>query len=440
MDAYADAQRSPLVLIPQHFGSLLYARETTRYLRFGRLATEWLERLRERPAGQWWASAAMEDRESLASFFDHLEQLGLLDVNGRLPAARLCLDPPPDCLAGPLAVHVEVIGACDLSCRHCFAGPLPRNHQPLQLSELETLFDDLASIGSYRLGVTGGEPTQRADLFDVLDAAVERGLAPCVTTNGMRLDWEMAAKFAQRPQVRLHVSLDGATANSNDQVRGQGVFSEVTSRLRGLRGQLRYTLAFTLTRHSVHETEACVKLADRLGARDVVFRPLYPAGQAAVSSRTPSQAGAERSLMPTYEQYVGGLHTVAASAAAGQVSSRGPESCGAGRTAASISAQGLVNPCSFLGPDFDGESIRERRFPEIWRDSAPLRELRRGCGAACGEGQDSGFSGGCRARALQLHGDAAETDPWHDAYLSSSKSSHLAHHPLLQWEVRGERE
>ena len=414
---------SPLVLIPQHFGSLLFDRDSVRYLRFERAATDCLEQLMVHSAGELWSQTPSGDREELERFLDHLEALGVLDVNGRLPAARRSLVPPEHCLAGPLAVHLEVMGACDLSCRHCFAGPLPRHHNPLELWELETLFDDLASIGSYRLGITGGEPMLRHDIFEILDAALEHGLAPCVTTNGMQLDAALAQQFARRPQVRLHVSLDGATARTNDLVRGVGVFQEVTSRLRRLQGSLRYTLAFTLTRHSVHETTECVALARELGASDVVFRPLYPAGHAAV----------DHALMPNYQDYVRGLRRVASEPATGEVAARNPNQCGAARTSASISVQGRVNACSFLGPEFDGESIRDRPFSEIWRNGAALQSVRGSCEAACGNSE----SGGCRVRALQLHGDAHATDPWHDMYLADTGDR--AHHPLVQLEVRAER-
>jgi MoaA/NifB/PqqE/SkfB family radical SAM enzyme len=38
---------------------------------------------------------------------------------------------------------------------------------------MDGLFRDLAGLGSFRLGLTGGEPLLRKDLFDVLDAAPE---------------------------------------------------------------------------------------------------------------------------------------------------------------------------------------------------------------------------------------------------------------------------
>ena len=54
----------------------------------------------------------------------------------------------------------------------------------------------MAGIGSFRLGLTGGEPTLRRDLFDVIDLATGHGLHPCVTTNGLSITEAIGASSA----------------------------------------------------------------------------------------------------------------------------------------------------------------------------------------------------------------------------------------------------
>ena len=41
------------------------------------------------------------------------------------------------------------------------------------------------ALGSFRLGLTGGEPLLRPDVLDVLDLATGAGLHPCLTTNAL---------------------------------------------------------------------------------------------------------------------------------------------------------------------------------------------------------------------------------------------------------------
>lgn len=439
----AGAPRPPLVLIPQHFGSLVFDRRTSRYAPFDPEATAVLERTLAVPA---WQLAA--ERPELAGFLACFERAGYFRPDGRLAGARLAATPPADHLLGPLAVHVEVIAACNLTCTHCFAGELPRK-TTLTLPELDRVFGELAALGSFRLGLTGGEPLLRKDLLDVLDAATARGLHPCLTTNGLLLDEHLARELGRRDLVWLNVSLEGARAETNDAVRGAGTFDAVIGKLRALGRHMRFTLAFTITSQSAAEVEACAELAREVGAHTAVFRPLYPVGV----------ARAHPELAPTFAEYTGALArlssaTAAAAATGAEVRALGGEiegaprgfspalrvetqaityrgpGCGAANTVASISASGDVNPCSFLGAAFESGNVRDRPFAEIWNAGQAFLRLRAG---ENGEDGDA-FGGGCRARALAAHGSAFAPDPWHDEWLAAGDPA--AARPLTNLHVR----
>ena len=191
--------RNPLVLVPQHFGCLIFERHTSRYLPFDAEATALLLRLRRESIDAVLGTLADPDeRDAVAAFFESFDRRGFFSLDGRLLADLLTVDAPSDHLVGPLAVHLEIAGACNLTCTHCFAGVLPRHHHPLQLSEMDVLFADLAALGSFRLGLTGGEPLLRKDIFDILDAATGRGLHPCLTTNALLITEGIARELGQR--------------------------------------------------------------------------------------------------------------------------------------------------------------------------------------------------------------------------------------------------
>jgi radical SAM protein with 4Fe4S-binding SPASM domain len=425
--------RKPLVLVPQHFGCLVFDRRTSRYLPFDGEATDLLLALHRRPAGQVLAGLPDNgERGAARRFIDCFYERGFFRTDGRLAADVLDVDVPPDHLVGPLATHVEVIAACNLTCSHCFAGELPRNHHPLTLPELDRLFADLAGLGSFRLGLTGGEPLMRKDLFDVLDAATGRGLHPCLTTNGLLVTEDIAREFGRRDLVWLNVSLEGPTAATNDAVRGAGTFDAVMASLRHLRRHARFTLAFTIMRTNAHLVRACAELAYEVGAHTAVFRPLYPVGTALH----------HLDLMPTFSQYTAALRELAEMDAPGadlcgldpfSPESREPvrpdvhtsQTCGAGNHVCSVSVQGDVNPCSFLGPAFNAGNVRETPFPTIWRRGEQFRRMRR---------QTGEFRGGCRARAQTFAGSADAADPWFEEFEGGS-----APHPGANVEVVGRR-
>lgn len=401
------------VLVRQHFGCTVFDRATSRYYPFDREATAVLLRLKDEPIDALLAE--VDEPEALWDFFARFHALGFFTIDGRFAGEVLDNEVPDDHLAGPLAVHLEIVAACNLTCRHCFAGVLPRKEEPLTLDELDRLFAAMARIGSFRLGLTGGEPTLRRDLFDVIDMAAAHGLHPCLTTNGLTLTEEMAREFGRRELVWLNVSLDGATAATNDAVRGPGTFDRVLERLRVLARHARFTLAFTIMRTNLDEIRACAELADRVGASTAVFRPLYPVGVAREHPELMPDFAGYRDAIDQLVEYgrdgaadLRSIHPFGpAPRAATQSVIHNDHGCGAGNLVCSISLSGDVNPCSFLGPSYAAANLREATFEEIWHRSAGFRAIRSLPG-----GTPDTFSGGCRARALVLGGSINAPDPW----------------------------
>ena len=427
--------RPPLVLVPQFFGSTVFDRRTSRYTPFDQKATDLLQKARTMSIGQMVDEAPPTDREAMGKFAYVFYQRGFFTYDLRFNGDVLDVEPPEDHLTGPLAVHLEIAAACNLSCSHCFAGELPRREPPLSLSELDTLFATLARMGAFRLGLTGGEPLLRKDLFDILDLATHHGLHPCLTTNGLLLNETTAKKLGARPLVWLNVSLDGATAETNDRVRGEGTFERVLDKVAMLREHARFTLAFTVMKHNAHETRAFAEFAARVGAHTAVFRPLYPVGTAETNAE----------LWPSFDDYERALDSIWAlgdtadgrSSAIRALDAFSPRlrdetravvhdnwGCGAGNTVCSISVGGDVNPCSFLGPTFAAENIRRKSFDEIWHASEKFRMIRGLPGDGTGTAT---FGGGCRARSLVMAGDVNAPDPW---LAEQEKAPTLRRNPL----------
>jgi mycofactocin biosynthetic radical S-adenosylmethionine protein MftC len=412
--------RPPLVLVPQYFGSTVFDRRSSRYVPFDHEATAVLLQSRETPIGALVDAAPEERRAALAAFASVFHDKAFFTHDLYFDGVALDVQPPSDHLTGPLAVHLEVVAACNLTCSHCFAGELPRREPPLSLAELDSLFASLARSGSFRLGLTGGEPLLRKDLFEILDLATAHGLHPCLTTNALLLTEETAKKLGERSLVWLNVSLDGATSATNDAVRGEGTFERVMEKIAILRYHARFSIAFTVMRHNAHEAAAIAELAAASGAHTAVLRPLYPVGM----------AESHRDLWPSFDEYEAALDAIwslgatadGRATAARAIDPFSPKSrsearavvhdnwgCGAGNTVCSISVGGEVNPCSFLGPSFVGGNLRRASFEQIWHEGERFRMMRGLPGDGAGT---ASFGGGCRARSLVMAGDVNAPDPW----------------------------
>ncbi len=413
-----------LVLVPQHFGSIVYHRQTHQYLPFDRDATGFLTSLASTTFSDYLCQLTNPaERHAALEFYLAYYTQGFFTWDGRLVGTVLPVQPPDDHLTGPLTVHLEVTEECNLQCTHCFAEAGPSiSGQLLGLHDLDRLMRDMARMGSFRLGLTGGEPLMRSDLTEIIDLAAGHGLSPCLTTNGLLLTSQIVSALAARPLAWLNVSLDGASPATHDAVRGAGTFQAVMERLRLLRDRIPFSLAFTVMRHNLHEIRQCALLARSVGAQAAVFRPLYPVGRARLHTE----------LQPEFHEYLAALDSLneidsATDASTCSVHPWGPHTrqdrqsnvysgfgCGAANLVCSVSARGDVSPCSFLGPEYQAGNLRQHTIREIWHQSKVFRQFRQlGTNQRCeGCARYDLCGGGCRARALSAEADLNCPDPW----------------------------
>jgi radical SAM protein with 4Fe4S-binding SPASM domain len=135
-----------------------------------------------------------------------------------------------------------------MSCPHCYAvAAFERSPDDLSTEEAIRLIDEMASCGIRVLIFSGGEPMMRDDLYTLIAHAKRAGIMPQLSTNGVFIDEEAAAKLAEAGIFYVGVSIDGLPA-FNDEYRGlEGGFEAALRGLRcakaaGLRTGLRMTL------------------------------------------------------------------------------------------------------------------------------------------------------------------------------------------------------
>jgi MoaA/NifB/PqqE/SkfB family radical SAM enzyme len=120
---------------------------------------------------------------------------------------------------------------CNRACRHCYQDGSPTSE--LGLNDLLTIVDLMeGAVNKWEttgtLSLTGGEPFLRKDDLHALMVCIDRSDALDyydILTNGSLITRDEAMALAQHPKLRrVQVSLEGATAKTNDTVRGAGSF------------------------------------------------------------------------------------------------------------------------------------------------------------------------------------------------------------------------
>ena len=127
-------------------------------------------------------------------------------------------------LDAPICLTWELTYACNLSCNHCLSSSGRRDPNELTTKQCEDIIDELQRMQVFYVNIGGGEPTIRPDFWHLLDYAIAHEVGIKFSTNGSRITPEKARLLAATDYVDVQVSLDGATAQVNDPLRGEGSF------------------------------------------------------------------------------------------------------------------------------------------------------------------------------------------------------------------------
>ena len=293
-------------------------------------------------------------------------------------------------LDAPICLTWELTYACNLACVHCLSSSGRRDPRELSTAQCEAVIDELQRMQVFYVNVGGGEPTVRPDFWHLLSYAVDHQVGVKFSTNGIKITPERAQWLAATDYVDVQVSLDGATPEVNDAVRGPGSFATATRALKNLAaaGFRDSKISVVATRHNVGQLEEFKALADRYGATLRLTR-LRPSGRGADVWNDLHPTAADQRVLYDWLLAAGeGVLTGDSFfhlAAFGE-SLPGLNLCGAGRVVCLIDPIGDVYACPFAIHDSfrAGNVLDGGGFGRVWRESSLFTSLREPTsGGAC---------------------------------------------------------
>ena len=298
-------------------------------------------------------------------------------------------------LDAPICLTWELTYACNLACVHCLSSSGRRDPRELSTAECRAVIDEFAAMQVFYVNVGGGEPTVRPDFFELLDYASERRVGVKFSTNGVRISRRVAARLAADDYLDVQVSLDGATAEVNDAVRGPGSYATAVRAMTNLAGAgfRGFKLSVVMTRQNIGQLDDLKALADRFGAQLRLTR-LRPSGRGADVWETLHPTAGQQRLLYDWllehgEQVLTGDSFFHLAGYGEKLP--GLNLCGAGRVVCLIDPVGDVYACPFaIHPAFLAGNVRSPGgFAQVWRGSDLFASLR--------EPQSPGTCGSCSA-------------------------------------------
>lgn len=179
--------------------------------------------------------------------------------------------------ASPNMLNVSPTYRCNLNCRGCYASAYDRSAE-MTYRQFDGLVREARAVGVNFIGLLGGEPLLRKDLFPLLRRHAD--IAFRISTNGTLVDDDVVRFLKSSGNTVLFFSLEGLQSDT-DSWRAPGVYRQIREAMDWLRSE-RVLFGFSAV---VHAENRDVVLSDEFfsemhqaGARIGLFFPYGPVG------------------------------------------------------------------------------------------------------------------------------------------------------------------
>jgi PqqA peptide cyclase len=353
--------------------------------------------------------------------------------------------------APPLAILFELSHRCPLQCPYC-SNPLTleRAREELDTAAWMRVLDEAGDIGVLQVHFSGGEPSVRKDLEDLVAHAAGIGLYTNLITSGVLIDRARLERLAEAGLDHLQLSIQDSDPAQADRVGGYAGGHERKMALAAWVGEIGMALTVNapVHRHNLDRLEDIIELAASLGAGrlEVAHVQYYGWGLKNRAALMPTRAQLERAtrIVEAARERLKG--TMVFDYVVPDYYARRPKACMGGwaRQFINVTPSGQVMPCHAAAtiPGLRFDNVKDRPLSEIWRLSEAFARFR---GTAwmpepCQSCDQREIDwGGCRCQALAITGDAAATDPacalspHHDALAALAEAESHAEPPAFAY-------
>ena len=136
-------------------------------------------------------------------------------------------------LSAPYRMDLAITYRCNNDCAHCYNARV-RNYPELPTESWKSILDKIWSLKIPHVVFTGGEPTLRADLPELVAYAQQTGLVAGLNTNGRKLsDPAFVASLVDAGLDHVQITLESNHPEVHDEmVRRQGAWEETVQGIR----------------------------------------------------------------------------------------------------------------------------------------------------------------------------------------------------------------
>ncbi|MHA1488460.1 MAG: radical SAM protein [Promethearchaeota archaeon] len=181
----------------------------------------------------------------------------------------------------PLRVDLAITYRCNNSCGHCYVAR-ERTFPELDTEGIKRILDALWEVGVPHVALTGGEPTMRADLLEIIEYGQQVGFVMGIITNGRKFADENLVKQAIAKGLDYaQITLESSDKEIHDKMVGEkGAYEETIQAIKNFEKEdIFFMTNTTLCKNNIESIDETVKLLNSLNVRTFACNGLIYSGK-----------------------------------------------------------------------------------------------------------------------------------------------------------------
>lgn len=268
----------------------------------------------------------------------------------------------------PATANLAITHKCQCRCIHCSADPfIDPSRRELTVDEIKSVVDGALELGASLVIYTGGEPTLRSELPELIDHIDKDKAMPMIFSNGQSLTQKNVDRLAQAGLATLNISIDNADPEKHNAYRKVPNLYEKAME-GGQRAQEAGILVGVST-YATHESiadgslEKLINITIEKGFKEITIFDCIPSGRFLKDTKLILTDEDRRKIVGLYNKYHDGDYPIGVVA---QCKVNSPEGAGCFGAYAQfyMTAYGDINPCDFNPISFG--NIRELPIQILW--------------------------------------------------------------------------